>query len=188
MSNLTGLNTLKQIQQALATMSYDLNEMYQRSLDRIQKQNPERCQLGLRVLFWVSNVQRPLSVGELRHALAIEPELGFMGEENLSSEKVILSSCLGLVTREDGQNTVHLVHLTLREFLRSHWPQDLGMPQVDIAQTCLACLNFGTLHKNLTAVLEECQLLLTMVLYGPLEKSSDPRNSREYQMWSTGQS
>jgi ankyrin repeat protein len=133
-----------------------MHEMYQRSLERVQRQHPERARLGLRALSWVLYARRPLSISELRHALAIEPGSECFDHNNLRPARLLLSCSLGLITIEESQHTVRLVHKTLQEFLTVNWPQSLGRPELDIALTCLTCLNFDVLRRPTILLLEGC--------------------------------
>jgi hypothetical protein len=42
-------------------------------MDRIESQNEEDRNIAKRILIWIANAKRPLSVAELREAIAIEP-------------------------------------------------------------------------------------------------------------------
>ncbi|KAJ7113600.1 hypothetical protein C8R44DRAFT_630940, partial [Mycena epipterygia] len=51
-----------------------LKDTYDERMHRIRSQNEDDRQLALLVLTWVAYATRPLSVAELREALAIEPD------------------------------------------------------------------------------------------------------------------
>ncbi|OBT95600.1 hypothetical protein VE01_05937 [Pseudogymnoascus verrucosus] len=91
------------------------------------KEDQEHQELGQRILAWVTFAERPLSVTELRDALAIPSGLDrtdlstYILEDNRPHklERAILSFCGGLVEVRDSHDgrTVQLIHQTAREFL-----------------------------------------------------------------------
>jgi len=50
-----------------------LNKAYDDTINRIGNQQQGYRDLAKRVLLWIACAKRPLTTGELRHALAVEP-------------------------------------------------------------------------------------------------------------------
>jgi len=67
----------------LSKGSKSLDEAYDETIKRVKAQLPEDSGLAKKVLSWITYAQRPLTTGELCHALAVEP-----GEEDLDKEFV----------------------------------------------------------------------------------------------------
>ena len=91
---------------------------------------------------WVLYSERLLRAEELRHALGVEIGSTHLDPENIPPLRILLASCLGLVTVEPSSPTVRLVHFTLQEHLLSN-PTLFNCPHSTIAEVCLSCLNFG---------------------------------------------
>jgi len=119
-----------------------LSDAYTATLTRLKTQERGRSTLGLKVLTWVLYSERPLREEELCHALGVEMGSVDLDPENVPALRILLASCLGLVTVEESSSTVRLVHSTLQEHL-SRNPTLLRNPHSTIAEVCLTYLNFG---------------------------------------------
>ena len=85
-------------------------------MKRINSQDTEDVELAKQVLSWISYAKRPLTVIELRHALAIVPEAKELDVEALMDKELLLSVCAGIVTIEHESNIIRLVHYTTQEY------------------------------------------------------------------------
>ncbi|KAK1855763.1 ankyrin repeat protein [Colletotrichum chrysophilum] len=99
-------------------LSHVYDEAYKDAMKRIQGQTPNRRDLGTRVVSWITHVSRPLTVLELRHALAVDTNKNEVDYENIRDVDVVLSVCAGLVTIEDESMIIRLVHYTAQEFFQ----------------------------------------------------------------------
>ncbi|KAF2186639.1 ankyrin repeat protein [Zopfia rhizophila CBS 207.26] len=132
----------------LSKGSEALNDAYSEAIVRIDRQLPEDSALAKRVLSWITYAQRPLTTGELCHALAVE-----LGEENLNYDNIpdvedIVSVCAGLVTVDEESNVIRLVHYTTQEYseqIREKWNPSA---QYDISSTCITYLCFNTFRTG----------------------------------------
>lgn len=98
------------------------------------------------ILAWIHHVG-PMSLDQLRYALAIEPHHTEFHDDNLQDRKTMLDCCLGLVRldtyeRDSSDNQVTLVHSTLSVFFESH-PSILRGSISTIADICLTYLLFN---------------------------------------------
>ena len=91
---------------------------------------------------WVSHARRPLGIGELCHALAVEMGSTDLDPDNIPPQDTVLRSCLGLAVVDAETSTVRLIHYTLQEYLSS--PSILPDTHQTLGQTCLTYLN----HKQ----------------------------------------
>jgi len=118
-----------------------LSDAYTETLRRVKAQSGNKSVLGLKVLMWVLNSQRPLHPDDLCHALGVEIGSADLDPESVPTLKILLSSCLSLVTVEASSSTVRLVHFTLQEHLSTD-PTLFHCPHSAIAEVCLTYLNF----------------------------------------------
>ena len=124
----------------LMTSGLGLDGAYDATLDRIKGQRKGKSALGMAALMWISHSERPMHIGELRDALAVEIGSRDMDYDDISSKKTLLASCLGLVT-VDESSIVRLVHFTLHEYFNRR-SEHFKNPQSTMAEVCLTYLNF----------------------------------------------
>jgi ankyrin repeat domain-containing protein 50 len=116
-------DSVKEVNDALASMPVGLFDMYTESLERMSKQPGTRYNRGLRILAWIAHSMRPPTVDELLHALLAEeayeaaPAPRQLDRSSLAQPKVIVDVCAGLVAVEPNSRRVRLVHSTAREYL-----------------------------------------------------------------------
>jgi hypothetical protein len=98
LETISHLDTIRQVKEALANLSPDLNAMYGQNIARIPEKDK---QLALDVFSWVALAPTPLSMEELRHAIATDPHderMSVITEDDLPLSKKILQACVGLVS------------------------------------------------------------------------------------------
>jgi hypothetical protein len=94
---------------ALANLPKDVNVTYDQTMKRIEGQFEGDRELAERVLCWITYAQRPLSLQELQHAVAISPEMSEMNPDAIVNETILTSVCGGLVVVDKESNIVRLV-------------------------------------------------------------------------------
>ena len=99
----------KDVRNALDSLPPGLDESYYETLKRIESQVPEYVALAKRILFWTCKTFEPLSPSALQHALAVEPDMTEIDDEDLDDEDLILSVCAGLVVLDKESNTLRFV-------------------------------------------------------------------------------
>ncbi|KAJ6537649.1 ankyrin repeat-containing domain protein [Mycena capillaripes] len=147
--SLTNKHTVKAVRDALHAMPRDLKGTYDEIMERIQRQNEEDRMLALSTLCWVSNAKRPLSIFELKVALAIDPGATEFDVDNMVEIDIIISVCAGLVivdgTFDHGYNHVRLVHHTAQIYLdqiqATHFPHAQ-------TQITMACITYMTMPSH----------------------------------------
>jgi len=117
-----------------------LGHAYDATIERIKAQGGDKSRLGIEALMWVSHAERPLSVGELCHALATELGSTDCNPDNIPSIATLVGCCQGLITVDREASTVRLIHFTLKEYLSSH-PHIFSRPHSSMAEICLTYLN-----------------------------------------------
>lgn len=136
----------RDIRNALSNLPTTLDEIYERTMARIQE-GPLRKR-ALDILNWVSYAKGPLKLQELSHALAVEPEDTFFDEEGLIERDLLLSICAGLVLIDERSNLVRLVHSTLQEYLENFGERYFQEPELIISQTCLTYMAFDKFNEG----------------------------------------
>jgi len=137
----TSLARRKKTLQKVATTGVDIDNVYDRTLQRIREQKGSRSRLGMKVLMWVSHAERPLWIDELLHALAAEPGSTDLDPDNIPPQDTVLASCLGLAVVDKDTLRVRLIHYTLQEFLSG--PGVLPDAHKILGETCLTYLNYN---------------------------------------------
>lgn len=107
------------MRQKLQTLPTTLVGTYDEAIRRIEVQDPERRSIAMKTLAWVCYAFRSLSLGELQHALAIEPGRVELDEELLMDGSSITGLCAGLVQIDPGTNVVTLVHYTTKNYFEN---------------------------------------------------------------------
>jgi len=76
-----------------------LEQTYEAAMARLSEQQADSSQLGNLVLTWITTAFRPLSVAELRHALATSsnPELTSPALDGIIDSKRLALACCSLV-------------------------------------------------------------------------------------------
>jgi Ankyrin repeats (3 copies) len=154
--------TIKKIKSALKELprgSKSLDQAYEKVMERIAYQEPGFKELAWRVLQWITCAKRPLTILEIRHALAIEKGDSGLDENNLPDIRDMIPACAGIVTADEKSDIIRLVHYTTQEYLQTHLfllnPQkypvvldcqsddsDTEVAQKNIAIGCLTYLSF----------------------------------------------
>ncbi|KAI9770937.1 MAG: hypothetical protein M1840_002641 [Geoglossum simile] len=140
---LVSKGTRKEVRKALETLPKELDSTYEEAMRRIESQNNDDKQLAERVLFWISFALRPLTLKELQHALAVEPDETDLDEENLPDEELLTSVCAGLVTVDQESDIIRLVHYTTQEYFERIRTTRFPDAQTIIATTCLLYISFN---------------------------------------------
>ncbi|KAJ7706667.1 ankyrin repeat-containing domain protein [Mycena rosella] len=142
--SLTAKHTVKAIREALRSMPRDLPKTYDEIMQRINQQPEEDRKLALSALSWISSAKRILRVSELREALAIDPGTNALDPDNLLDMDIVLSVCAGLITVDQADGVVRLVHYTTQQYLERMKTTHFPSAQTDITLACITYLSFDT--------------------------------------------
>jgi len=140
-----------------------LSDAYTATITRLKAQKGNKSVLGFKVIMWVSHSQRPLRAEELCQALGVEVGSADLDPKNVPALRMLLASCLGLVTVEASSSTIRLVHFTLQEHLSSD-PTLFRNPHSAIAEVCLTYLNFDSV-RNLSPTLDSAPSTMRLLEY-----------------------
>ncbi|KAJ7676953.1 ankyrin repeat-containing domain protein [Mycena polygramma] len=139
--SLTTKNTIKALCTALQNLPQDLTATYDE--ERVDRQNEDDKQLAHQVLTWVTNAMRPMSVAELRDALAVEPDTSFLDGDNLLDIDIVLSVCAGLIIVDGESPVVRVIHYTAQHYFDSIQAARFPDAHADIASSCFTYLSFA---------------------------------------------
>jgi hypothetical protein len=138
MNNILGQTTKAQIKKALKALPSGLGENLLLTIERIKSQNPHtktRANLALTVLMWLARARRPLTVRELQHAVATDPEGRKLGD--ITNSDFFVDCCFGLVVIDETL-IISLVHFSVSEFLEERCDELFKSPDLMLATSCLS--------------------------------------------------
>lgn len=125
-----------------------LSSAYDNAMRRILVPDTGVGHLARKTLSWITYAERLLTVTELQHALGIQYGASGFNEDTLYDIDGIVSACAGLVTVENSQQTVRLVHYSTQEFLRQTGDVYFPDAQRDIATGCLTYLLYDSFGEG----------------------------------------
>ncbi|KAI5810839.1 hypothetical protein BZA77DRAFT_347519 [Pyronema omphalodes] len=131
-------------QEALNTMPEGLEDAFEVTLKRINRQK-SKSKHAMKIVQWIFLAVRPLSIDELRHALATHPNDTEYDDQRALTTSQIIDFCLGLVILDKETSTVRLVHKSLQDYLCSEY-DDGNLFQnghEELAVSCLTYMNFN---------------------------------------------
>ncbi|KAJ7291413.1 hypothetical protein C8J57DRAFT_1458271 [Mycena rebaudengoi] len=140
MDSLAIKTTVKAVRDALKNLPEDLEDTYNEAMDRIEAQNKDDREIARRALIWVANAKRPLSVHELREALAIELGATTLDADGMLDIEFIVSVCAGLLIVDQA---VRLVHYTTQDYIDRVQPSRFPRAQTEITSQCLTYISFN---------------------------------------------
>ncbi|KAJ7250216.1 hypothetical protein C8J57DRAFT_1667758 [Mycena rebaudengoi] len=138
--SLTTRNTVKAVREVLKNLPTDLEHTYNEAMDRIEAQSQEDRNIAQRIFIWIANAKRPLSVAELREAIAIEPGTKTLDRDGLLDPDIFLSVCAGLVVINLADGTVRFIHYTTQDYMDCVQTSKVPSAQTEISQGCLTYL------------------------------------------------
>lgn len=151
-NKLASLRTTSKIQHSLRGVPTKLSDrlagLYNDSVERIKLQEEDDVTLAMKILQWLALAQMPITVDELRHALAIEYVQGSDPPSELDRANILDASdltdvCAGLVTIEEQSSVIRLVHATTQEFLNEHLETLFPFAKIKISHTFLVYLSLS---------------------------------------------
>jgi hypothetical protein len=128
---------------AAKSIKADLSLVYKSMLQRIDSR-------GLTLLHWVLFATRPLTLGELRFAVAIKVGMTDLNPDQDLPYPYFLDLALGLlrVTVEGERRIIRFAHLTIKEYLSMHSSEYFPDGHQLLVQTCLTYLSFNAISSE----------------------------------------
>ncbi|KAK0219055.1 hypothetical protein IW262DRAFT_1462676 [Armillaria fumosa] len=153
MDSLAETTNRKSLRDALTNLPGNIWEAYDNALERVNSQSEDRQELAHRVFGWIAFARRPLTVLELRYALAVEPGTTTLDLDNLHDEDFLLDICARLVVKgetcrefEDFQPSgaiMKFMHQTTQEYFHDRRCHIEFFPRIQeaITRTCLSYMS-----------------------------------------------
>ncbi|KAH6884734.1 hypothetical protein BKA70DRAFT_1166370 [Coprinopsis sp. MPI-PUGE-AT-0042] len=117
-----------------------IEDVYQRTWDRILDQSSTRRLLAKNALIWVLCATRSLTIQELRHAVATCPDTHKFDRSRTIDEATVMGLCCGLVNVEEFTNRVRFVHYTAKDVVKRLISGSSPHPHSLPALVCMALL------------------------------------------------
>ena len=184
----------KRLRNIVSEMPLEINETYERDLEKVRNLKPAQKVRALAILRWIVFALRPLTVRELAEAIAMTTddtpdtypyddlpdmwEHGYVDEQYVNS--YIRRSCGSLVElRGHGDNkslalhTVHFVHFSVKEYLLRS--DDINNDQCRLESVCFP--DGGKEHNRLAQL---CLQYLCYDVFGEKERFRDGQRIQVY--------
>ncbi|SJL14339.1 uncharacterized protein ARMOST_17795 [Armillaria ostoyae] len=155
MDSLAQTTNRKILRDTLGGLPDNMANAYDKTLERVDSQGMHDRDLAYRIFGWVAFARRPLTVLELRHALAVEPGMTALDPDNLYDDDLLGSVCAGLVVMDWaytefrhfqlGGPIMRFVHYTTQEYFISRHNDLFPNIQDKITRTCLTYMSFDNL-------------------------------------------
>ena len=168
------MHNAKAIRNAIEDLPESLNETYDNILLNVRKIDVESVQ---RVLLCLAFAVMPLTLMELREAIAIEPENDSIDEESRLGSPQDILTIIGSLINVTEEDHIRLAHLSIREYLTSprlrendllsKYSLDPSKGHRSLAINCLTYLSFKEFLAGPEDVLEA---YLTRIQNFPLIK------------------
>ena len=157
--NVCAQQTDEEILEAIKDLPRGLPMTFERILKKLSL--TKNVRYASRIFDWLSVAKRPLTLEELREAIAIEP----LQKELITSRLVndiwqTLSCCGCLVTIDEEQGTVHFAHHSVHRYIMSSasdpsladYHVDLEAADAMAGEICITYLNFEVPDRHIAQV------------------------------------
>ena len=148
------------IRKSLGELPNGLVETYSRIMEKIEKKRPKFFPIAEKALKWVICARRPLFMDELKEAIAFEPTDQYWQEGKIITDpsgQSILKACGHLITLDDEDYTVRLIHRTVQKFLMDEpdSPEHRFQFQREkaefyLGEVCVTYLSFSDFETQMT--------------------------------------
>ena len=116
--------------------------MYDYAMTRIIAQTGYESGIALKLLHWVFRAHRPLTVDEIKHALAVRHGDLDLDPDGMPDSSDLISACLGMILINEDTGIISFLHYTLQEYFDDEGHKHFESLTSDISQTCLTYLLF----------------------------------------------
>lgn len=143
MEQLVPKHNILDLRNALKTLPKTSDQIYEKAMERVQSQDNETVSLANRTLQCVIGAVRFLHIRELQHALAVREGDYDIDDEALTAPNHLLSICSGLLTIDEKDGVIRLVHYTAQEFFKKHQHRYFSDTQEELTSICITYLSLG---------------------------------------------
>ncbi|GLA32527.1 hypothetical protein AnigIFM63326_000736 [Aspergillus niger] len=125
-----------------------LQALYNTIVHQLEAQPDGNDKLAKEVLFWIVHAERPLTVNELRHAMAIKPATTSFDDGDCAAREELVSCCVGLTIVEGDEEVIRLVHTTAYDYFQLSAPSRFFEGQHDIPSLCLTYVSYNVFAQG----------------------------------------
>jgi hypothetical protein len=140
----------------LEALPLDFSGTLDEAIDRMELQSESNRRLANKIMMWVVYAKRPLLMRELCQALAVptrpEDRTGRNGTAQPTPD-LVRQVCVGLISFDDSDSTVSLVHYSVHEYFRKRRGELYPQGPRHLALACLTYLAYE--NYQAIEVLEE---------------------------------
>lgn len=129
-----------EVRKALDNLPQGLNDSYDNAMKRIQAH-------GRSLLRLVTYAERPLSVHEVEHALALTPDFDEISNDEIIPAGTLISRCAGLVNLDEN-NEIVFSHYTIVGYFAEQSDYLFGNGHKYMAEMSLSYLNLGEFQRG----------------------------------------
>lgn len=120
MDALTNSNSVNHLFGTLDELPSGINEMYERTLTRINAQSAEDASIARRLFIWLMHAKEPIALSDLPYALAVSFDRLAYDPDDVVDTSIILSSCGGLVSVQKPRRW----KVRFNDIIKVHWPDE----------------------------------------------------------------
>lgn len=135
-----------EIEEVLEKLPDTIAGSYENTMNRIRSRPEPRRDRAKSTLGWVAYAQRPLSLQELQHALAISQHSRSVEDKHLRQESEIISDCCGLLVK-DSDNMVQYVHYSAKDYFNNTKQEEFPNFDKEITIACAKYLTMSKIHS-----------------------------------------
>ncbi|KAL8855889.1 MAG: hypothetical protein Q9178_007454 [Gyalolechia marmorata] len=171
MESLSTKMTVTRLKKAIDNLPTTLDQLYDDAFHRIDVSNEDSRVFAHKALRWVAYTYRPLTVHELKEALAIEP-----GDEDFNPDAQpeiddVLEACVGLLI-VNNESEVRLVHYTAQVYLEGLLATRYRDALASIAGDCITYLSYDVYQLSMQSderpISEDSDIPRWRLFRGPL--------------------
>lgn len=108
--------SIHDVKQTLESFPAQIEDVYRETWKRVLDQNPKQVALAKTILLWVLHSQKPMTIEQLRRAIAVDPDTNQFDRTRLVPEATLMALCRGLVSLEEESKVVRLVRELLTDY------------------------------------------------------------------------
>ena len=144
------------IRRIIGSLPRDLPATYQRALERVVRNH--KAEVARKMFRWVAAAKRPLSLMEIREAIAVEPCQPFSQQDKLVNDVYqLIPWCGNLLVLDEEEGLVQFAHHSVKDYLLSrevpeisshHFRIKLRDVDREAGEICCTYLNFSDFERQ----------------------------------------
>ena len=149
-------DTDEAIRKIIRSLPKDLPATYQRALERVVRNR--KADVARKMFRWVAAAKRPLSLMEIREAIAVEPCQPFSRQDKLVNDvHQLVPWCGNLLVLDEEEGLVQFAHHSVKDYLLSgnapeisshHFQIDILDVDHEAGEVCCTYLNFSDFERQ----------------------------------------